>query len=124
MAAAFRLTSLCRRSIFTKATMVGNSSGTSGGAIDVGSQTGANGNILNMSFSRIVGNTGGGFTGSLLAAVLRMSKTTGGDVMGDRVLRGAIRLEPRGRYFDFDPWLQLRLTASPNTTPVVGESDH
>ncbi len=23
---------------------------------------------------------------------------------------------------DFDPWLQLRNTASPNTTPVVGES--
>ncbi len=38
----------------SKATMVGNFAGTSGGAIDVGSQTGANGNILNMSFSRIV----------------------------------------------------------------------
>ena len=52
-----------------------------------------------------------------------MSKTTGGDAIPDRLPRRAIRLElSGGGSVDFDPWLQLRLTASPNTTPVVGES--
>ena len=102
--------------------MVGNSSGTSGGAIDVGSQTGANGNILNMSFSRIVGNTGGGFTGLV---------TRGGTAnvennwWGCNTGPSAAPCDTAGvtaGTVDFDPWLQLRLTASPNTTPVVGES--
>ena len=106
----------------SKATMVGNSAGTSGGAIDVGSQTGANGNILNMSFSRIVGNTGGGFTGLV---------TRGGTAnvesnwWGCNTGPSAAPCDTAGVVagtVDFDPWLQLRLTASPNTTPVVGES--
>ena len=105
-----------------KATLVGNSSGTSGGAIDVGSQTGANGNILNMSFSRIVGNTGGGFTGLV---------TRGGTAnvesnwWGCNTGPSAAPCDTAGVVagtVDFDPWLQLRLTASPNTTPVVGQT--
>lgn len=47
--------------VISKATMTGNSATTSGGAIYLGSSTTAN--VLSMSFSRIVGNTGGGFKG-------------------------------------------------------------
>ncbi len=106
----------------SKATMIGNSAGTSGGAIDVGSQTGANGNIFNMSFSRIVGNTGGGFTGLVTrGGTANVESNWWGCNTGPSaapcdtagVVAGAV---------DFDPWLQLRLTASPNTTPVVGDS--
>ncbi|CAN5222390.1 hypothetical protein BH10ACI1_BH10ACI1_10310 [soil metagenome] len=106
----------------SKATMIGNSATTSGGAIDVGAQTGANGNILNMSFSRLVGNTGGGFTGLLSrGGTANVESNWWGCNTGPSAApcdtAGTV-----GGVVDFDPWLQLRLTASPNTTPVVGES--
>ncbi len=107
----------------SKATMVGNSSGVNEGAIAVGDQTGANGNILNMSYSRIVGNTGGGFTGLVTrGGTANVENNWWGCNTGPSAAlcdtAGAIT----GGVVDFDPWLQLRLTASPNTTPVVGES--
>ena len=107
----------------SKATMVGNSATSNGGAIELGSGSGGAGNVLNMSFSRIVGNTGGGFTGLVTrGGTANVENNWWGCNTGPSAApcntAGAIT----GGVVDFDPWLQLRLTASPITTPVVGES--
>ena len=101
--------------------MTGNSATTNGGAIDLASATTAN--VLNMSFSRIVGNTGGGFSGLAVdGGTANVENNWWGCNTGPSAApcdtAGAIS----GGAVNFDPWLQLRLTASPNTTPVVGQS--
>ena len=105
----------------SKATMIGNSAVTDGGALAVGANT--PNQIMNVSFSRIVGNTGGGFTGLVTrGGTANVENNWWGCNTGPSAApcdtAGAIT----GGVVDFDPWLQLRLTASPNTTPVVGES--
>ena len=105
----------------SKATMVGNSAVTDGGALAVGANT--PNQIMNVSYSRIVGNTGGGFTGLVTrGGTANVENNWWGCNTGPSAApcntAGAIT----GGVVDFDPWLQLRLTASPNTTPVVGES--
>ena len=105
----------------SKATMIGNSAVTDGGALAVGANT--PNQIMNVSFSRIAGNTGGGFTGLVTrGGTANVESNWWGCNTGPSAApcdtAGAIT----GGVIDFDPWLQLRLTASPNTTPVVGDS--
>ena len=105
----------------TKATLTGNSSGTSGGAIDVGSQTGANGNVLNLSFSRIAGNSGGGFTGVVTrGGTANMENNWWGCNTGPSAAPCNTAGTTGGGAFDFDPWLRFTHTASPGTI-VVGQ---
>lgn len=109
-------------SVISKATMVGNSARV-GGAIFLDN---AGGNpTLNMTFSRITGNTATtSFSGvavedATATAIVENNwwgcntgpNTAGCDGVGT-VSTGI---------FDFNPWLQLRLTAG-TTTPVVGQS--
>ncbi len=105
----------------SKATMVGNSAVTDGGALAVGANT--PNQIMNVSFSRIVGNTSAGFKGLVTrGGTANVENNWWGCNTGPSAApcdtAGAIT----GGVVDFDPWLQLRLTASPDTTPVVGQS--
>ncbi len=103
-----------------KATMVGNSAPTSGGAIGVGTIT--TGNAFNMIYSRIVNNTStGGFKGLV---------TRGGTAIVENNWWGcntgpsAAPCDTAGATagtLDYDPWLRYTLTASPNPI-VVGNS--
>ncbi len=105
----------------SKATLIGNSATTSGGAIDVGSQTGANGNILNMSFSRIVGNTGGGFTGLVTrGGTANVENNWWGCNTGPNTAGCDSVGMSGGGSFDFNPWLRYTHTASPSSI-VVGQ---
>ncbi len=98
----------------SKATLVGNSATTSGGALAVGANT--PNQILNLSFSRVVGNTGGGFTGVV---------TRGGTANVENNWWGCnsgpgsapcntVGVDGAGAV-DFDPWLRFTHTASPGT---------
>jgi CSLREA domain-containing protein len=106
--------------VISEATITGNSATTNGGAIYLASSTTAN--VLNMSFSRIAGNTGGGFRG---LAVDGGTGSVESNWWGCNTGPSAAPCDTAGVIgtgtVDFDPWLQLRLTASPNLTPVVGE---
>ncbi len=105
----------------SKATLTGNSSGTSGGAIDVGSQTGANGNILNMSFSRVAGNTGAGFTGVVTRGGTANIENNWWGCNGGPGAAGCNTAGTSGGgSVDFDPWLRFTHAASPGTI-VVGQ---
>ena len=76
-----------------------------------------------MSFSRIVGNTGGGFTGLVTrGGTANVENNWWGCNTGPSAAPCDTAGTSGGGSVDFDPWLQLRLTASPNSTPVVGES--
>lgn len=108
--------------VISKATMVGNSTTRSGGAILLDN---AGGNpTLNMTFSRIVGNSATSFSGVAVedsAATATVENnwwgcnggpgTAGCDTVGT-VGTGS---------FDFNPWLRYTHTASPNPI-VVGQS--
>ena len=107
-------------SSITKSTIRINSATTTGSGIYLGSTTTAN--VLNVSFSRIVNNTGGGLKG--LA-------TAGGTAIAENNWWGCATTPTAGPCdtvgttgsgsVDADPWLQLRLTASP-TTVTAGQT--
>ncbi len=104
----------------SEATMVGNSATTTGSAIYLGSATVSN--VLNVSFSRIVGNTGAGLDVATAGGTATIENNWWGCNSGPGTTGCDTAGTAGGGSVDFDPWLQLRLTASPNTTPVVGES--
>ncbi len=104
--------------VMSKSTLTGNSATLNGGAVYLGTSTTAN--VLNMSFSRIVGNTAGTFSGLV---------TTGGianvenNWWGCNTGPSAAPCDTAGASggtVDFDPWLRFTHTASPNTI-VVGQ---
>ena len=107
-------------SSITKTTIRNNSATTTGSGIYLGSTTTAN--LLNVSFSRIVNNTGAGLKG--LA-------TAGGTANAENNWWGCGTTPTAGPCdtvgttgsgsVDADPWLQLRLTASP-TTVTAGQT--
>ena len=107
-------------STFSKLTMTGNSAATTGGAIYLGSATTAN--VLNMSFSRIVGNTGGGFKG---LAVDAGTANVQNNWWGCNTGPSAAPCDTAGVVgtgtVNFTPWLRYTHTASPSSI-VVGQS--
>ncbi len=107
-------------STFSKLTMVANSATTTGGAIYLGSSTTAN--VLNMSFSRIVGNTGGGFKG---LAVDGGTANVQNNWWGCNTGPSAPPCDTAGVIgtgtANYTPWLRYTHTASPSTI-VVGQS--
>ena len=95
-----------------EATMVGNSAGTTGGAIEVGSIT--TGNVLNLAFSRVVGNTGGGFTGvATRGGTANMKNNWWGCNGGPSAAPCNTAGTSGGGSVDFTPWLRFTHTASP-----------
>ncbi|MBS1797258.1 MAG: Ig-like domain repeat protein [Acidobacteria bacterium] len=105
-------------STISKATITGNTATTQGGGIYLGSSPTAN--LLNVSFSRIVGNTGGGFTG--LAADAGTATATNnwwGCNTGAAAPCNTAGAITTGTV-TATPYLQLRLSASP-TTVVTGQ---
>ena len=104
----------------SKATMVGNNATANGGAIALGSQT--SGNVLNMSFSRIVGNTGGGFTGLVTTGgTANVENNWWGCNTGPSAAPCNTAGTSGGGAVDFTPWLRYTHTASPSTI-AVGQS--
>ncbi len=107
-------------STFSKLTMVGNSATTNGGAIYLGSS--ATANVLSVSFSRIVGNTGGGFRG---LAVDAGTANVENNWWGCNTGPSAAPCDTAGVVgtgtVDFNPWLRYTHTASPSSI-VVGQT--
>lgn len=104
----------------SEATIVGNSATTTGSAIYLGSATTAN--VLNVSFSRIVGNTGTGLDVAIDAGTATVENNWWGCNTGPSAAPCDTAGVVGTGSVDFNPWLVLNLTASPNTTPLVGES--
>jgi hypothetical protein len=104
----------------SKITMVGNSATTTGSAIYLGTTTTANN--LTMSFSRIVGNTGAGLDVATADGTATVENNWWGCNTGPNTAGCDTAGVTATGTIDFNPWLVLTLTASPNTTPVVGES--
>ncbi len=106
----------------SKATMVGNSAAVNGGAIALGSGTGAAGNTLNMSFSRIVGNTSGGFTGLVTSGgAANVENNWWGCNTGPSAAPCDTAGTSGSGSVDFNPWLRYTHTANP-TSIVVGQT--
>ena len=105
----------------SKATMVGNSATTNGGAIALGSGTGAAGNTLNMSFSRIVNNTSGGFKGLVTSGGTANVENNWWGCNTGPSAAPCDTAGTSGGVLDFDPWLRFTHTANP-TTIVVGQT--
>jgi len=104
----------------SKAVFTGNSATTTGSAIYLGSATTAN--VLNMSFSRLAGNTGGGLKGVATAGgTVNAENNWWGCPTGPAAAPCDTAGTAGGGVIDFNPWLQLRTTALP-TTVVTGQS--
>lgn len=104
----------------SKAVFTGNSATTTGSAIYLGSATTAN--ILNLSFSRLAGNTGGGLKGVATAGgTVNAENNWWGCPTGPAAAPCDTAGTAGGGAIDFNPWLQLRTTAS-LTTLVTGQS--
>ena len=103
-----------------KATMVGNSATTNGGAVDVGA--GTTGNAFNMIYSRIVNNTSGGFNGlSTRGGTAVVENNWWGCNTGPSAAPCDRAGVAGGGSVDFNPWLRYTHTASPSSI-VVGQS--
>ncbi|MBX7054049.1 MAG: DUF11 domain-containing protein, partial [Pyrinomonadaceae bacterium] len=107
-------------SSITKSTIRNNSATTTGSGIYLGSTTTAN--LLNISFSRIANNTGAGLKGLATAGG---TATAENNWWGCATTPTAAPCDTVGTTgsgsVDADPWLQLRLTASP-TTVTAGQT--
>ncbi|MBK9768804.1 MAG: DUF11 domain-containing protein [Chloracidobacterium sp.] len=101
----------------SKAVIRNNSATTTGSGIYLGSSTTAN--VLNVSFSRIVNNTGAGLRGLATAGGTANAEN---NWWGCSTTPTAAPCDTVGNTglgtVDADPWLQLRLTASPSTINV------
>ena len=101
----------------SKAVIRNNSATTTGSGIYLGSSTTAN--VLNVSFSRIVNNTGAGLKGLATAGGTANAEN---NWWGCSTTPTAAPCDTVGNTglgtVDADPWLQLRLTASPSTINV------
>ena len=106
--------------VISKATMTGNSAATNGGAIYLGTSTTAN--LLNMSFSRIVGNTAGTFNGLVTTGgTANVENNWWGCNTGPSAAPCNTAGTSGGGAVDFDPWLRYTHTASPASI-VVGQT--
>jgi len=104
----------------SKAVFTGNSATTTGSAIYLGSSTTAN--ILNMSFSRLAGNTGGGLKGVATAGgTVNAENNWWGCPTGPAAAPCDTAGTAGGGTIDFNPWLQLK-TSAVSTTLVTGQS--
>ncbi|MEP6900146.1 MAG: carboxypeptidase regulatory-like domain-containing protein [Actinomycetota bacterium] len=103
-------------STISKATMLANSATTTGSAIYLGTSTTAN--VLNVSFSRIVNNTGGGLKGLATdGGTANVTNNWWGCPTGPSAAPcDTVGIVSAGAV-NFNPWLQLRISAA--TSPVV-----
>lgn len=107
-------------STINKATMTGNSATTTGSAIYLGTTTTSN--VLNMSFSRIFGNTGVGLTGLATAGgTANVTNNWWGCNTGPSAAPCNTEGTTGSGTVNFNPWLQLRLTAATGTV-VTGQT--